>query len=53
VLLIWATSKKPQPVTIPQESSLTDKLQEIQKLKDQGLLTDEEFEAKKKQILNL
>jgi hypothetical protein len=56
VLLVWANSSKPsqpQPVATPQESSLTDKLQELQKLKDQGILTEEEFEAKKKQILNI
>ncbi|MEE7582209.1 MAG: SHOCT domain-containing protein [Oscillospiraceae bacterium] len=38
---------------VVKEDSLTDKLQEIQKLKEQGLLTEEEFETKKKQILNM
>lgn len=54
ILLIWANSGKKQvPQVVVKEDSLTDKLQEIQKLKEQGLLTEEEFETKKKQILNM
>ena len=50
-----ATVAQPAPVA-PAGSSLDDQLVQIQKLsvmKDQGLLTDEEFAAKKKQILGL
>lgn len=34
-------------------SSLTEKLSELQKLKEQGLLSEEEFNQKKKQILGI
>jgi hypothetical protein len=47
----WSNSRRP-----PAGNSLDDQLVQIQKLsvmKDQGLLTDEEFAAKKKQILGL
>lgn len=52
-MLIWANSEKKSVQTIPQEASLTDKLDELKKLQEQGLLTEEEFEAKKKQILGI
>jgi hypothetical protein len=35
------------------QSDMSTQLQELQNLKDQGILTDEEFQAKKKQILGL
>ncbi len=44
------------PVAAPAGSGLDDQLIQIQKLsalKDQGLLTDEEFAAKKAQILGI
>lgn len=34
------------------KSSTTDKLQELQSLKDKGLITEAEYQAKKKQILD-
>jgi membrane protease subunit (stomatin/prohibitin family) len=37
----------------PAESDLTAQLEELQSLKNQGILTQEEFDAKKKQILGL
>jgi membrane protease subunit (stomatin/prohibitin family) len=37
----------------PAESDLTVQLEELQSLKNQGILTQEEFDAKKKQILGL
>jgi hypothetical protein len=37
----------------PAEPDMATQLQELAKLKDQGILTDEEFQAKKKQILDL
>jgi Short C-terminal domain len=41
------------PPAAPTEPDIADQLQEPAKLKDQGLLTEEEFQAKKKQILDL
>jgi hypothetical protein len=35
------------------EPDYTDQLQELAKLREQGILTDEEFQAKKKQILGI
>lgn len=52
-MIIWANSEKNSVQTIPQEATLTDKLDELKKLQKQGLLTEEEFEAKKKQILGI
>jgi hypothetical protein len=46
----------PQAPAGPTPGSLDDQLVQIQKLsamKDQGLLTEEEFQAKKKQILGI
>ena len=46
----------PQAPNTPAAGSLDDQLVQIQKLsvmKDQGLITEEEFQAKKKQILGL
>jgi hypothetical protein len=37
----------------PAEPDYTDQLQELARLHEQGILTDEEFEAKKKQILGI
>jgi hypothetical protein len=34
-------------------NDMTAQLEELQKLKDQGILTQEEFDAKKKQILGI
>ena len=35
------------------QDSTADELERLAELRDQGVLTDEEFEAKKKQVLNL
>jgi hypothetical protein len=37
----------------PAEPDMASQLQELAKLKEQGILTEEEFQAKKKQILDL
>jgi membrane protease subunit (stomatin/prohibitin family) len=37
----------------PQEDDMTTQLQQIAQLKEQGILTQEEFDAKKKQILGI
>ena len=37
----------------PAQSDMAAQLEELQGLKDQGVLTQEEFDAKKKQILGL
>jgi Short C-terminal domain len=41
------------PPPAPAEPDLAGQLQELAKLKDQGILTEEEFQAKKKQILDI
>lgn len=37
----------------PAQSDMASQLQELQGLKDQGILTQEEYDAKKKQILGI
>lgn len=49
---INANSAKPDEST-PADSSLTQQLSELSALKDKGILTQEEFDAKKKQILGI
>ena len=41
-----------QPTTKPVKSK-TEQLMELKELLDQGILTEEEFQAKKKQILKI
>lgn len=54
----WAAEEQPQQATqpeqaaAPQDSTVTE-LQQLAQLKDQGILTQEEFDAKKKQILGI
>ncbi len=42
-----------QPVTVSAVDDEVAQLQQLAQLKDQGILTQEEFDAKKKQILGL
>jgi len=42
----------PPPQAAP-EPDMTDQLQDLAKLHEQGILTDEEFAAKKKEILGI
>ncbi len=53
----WAEQEQAQaPAPEQQETSSTDQFAELEKLgqlKEQGILTQEEFDAKKKQILGL
>lgn len=42
-----------QPPPAPAEPSYVAELQRLAELKSQGLITDEEYEAKKKQVLGL
>jgi hypothetical protein len=37
----------------PAQSDMANQLQELESLKQQGIITQEEFDAKKKQILGL
>lgn len=41
------------PAAVPAEDDAVAQLQQLAQLKDQGILTDEEFAAKKAQILGL
>lgn len=41
------------PQQAPATDPTTEQLQQLSQLKDQGILTEEEFAAKKKQILGL
>jgi hypothetical protein len=42
-----------QPAAAPEEPEYMAELEQLAQLRDQGILTPEEFEAKKKQILGL
>jgi Short C-terminal domain len=41
------------PPPAPAQPDLTTQLAELAKLKEQGIITEEDFEAKKKQILGI
>ena len=43
----------PPPQAAPAEPDMTQQLQDLAKLHEQGILTDEEFAAKKKEILDI
>jgi hypothetical protein len=42
-----------QAAAAPPQDDLTAQLEQLAQLKNQGILTDEEFQAKKKQILGI
>jgi len=48
-----AQAPQPAPAAAPAQSDLTAQLTQLAQLKDAGILTEEEFEAKKKQILGI
>ena len=43
----------PPPPAAPQEPDYAEELQKLATLKSQGIISEEEFEAKKKQILGI
>jgi hypothetical protein len=43
----------PPPQAAPAEPDMTQQLQDLAKLHEQGILTDDEFQAKKKEILGI
>ena len=43
----------PPPQAAPAEPDMTEQLTDLAKLHDQGILTDDEFQAKKKEILDI
>ncbi len=43
----------PPPAATPAEPDYTAELQQLAQLRDQGIINDAEFEAKKKQILGI
>ena len=45
--------QQPQPAAQPAQDPMTAQLEQLANLRDQGILTQEEFEAKKKQILGI
>ena len=47
-----AADAAPDPAAAP-EPEYAGELEKLSQLKDQGIITDEEFEAKKKQILGI
>lgn len=55
----WAADEEPQQQAMPQqvppvaEDPAVAQLQQLAQLKEQGILTQEEFDAKKKQILGI
>lgn len=48
-----AAAPAPQPVAAAPQDDMVAELQQLASLKDQGILTQEEFDAKKKQLLGL
>ena len=48
----WA-NEEPASQSAPLADDTTSQLQQLAQLKDQGILTQEEFDAKKKQILGI
>ena len=53
VLVIWASKKPASPAVIVNQTSDADDLKKFKELLDSGAITQEEYEAKKKQILNI
>ncbi len=50
----WAADEQAnQPAPAPAQSDMAGQLQELEGLKQQGIITPDEFEAKKKQILGI
>jgi len=52
------STEEPEPAPVsapaaPAQASPADEVEKLAELRDQGVLTDEEFEAKKKQVLGL
>jgi Short C-terminal domain len=48
-----AQAAEPAPASAASEPDYVSELERLAQLRDQGILTDEEFEAKKKQILGI
>lgn len=48
-----APQQAPPPQAAPAEPDMTEQLQDLAKLHEQGILTDDEFQAKKKEILGI
>ncbi len=46
------TPPSQRPVIVEQNSSVADELKKLKELKDQGVLTQEEFDAQKQKLLN-
>ncbi len=42
-----------QPIQQPAENDMASQLEQLARLKDQGIITEEEFNAKKKQVLGI
>ncbi len=49
----WSAEQPEQSPAQPAQDDTVDQLQQLAQLKDQGILTQEEFDAKKKQILGI
>jgi len=48
-----AKKSKPRKTSAPKTDSVADEIKKFADLKDQGILTQEEFDAKKKELLGL
>jgi hypothetical protein len=48
-----APAPQPAPAPAPAQPDLTTELTQLAQLRDQGILTDEEFAAKKAQLLGI
>ena len=47
------TAEEPEAESAPAEPAYAGELEQLAKLKDEGILSEEEFAAKKKQILGI
>src|SRR5215218_7702732 len=48
-----AQAAEPAPAPVASEPDYVSELERLAQLRDQGILTDDEFEAKKKQLLGI
>ena len=52
-ILSYKKKSKPRKTSAPKTDSVADEIKKFADLKDQGILTQEEFDAKKKELLGL
>lgn len=51
IALVWAVSKDNEPTTVPLQTGDVADIEKLAELKEKGIISEAEFEAKKKKIL--